>query len=68
VAVDPDLGELAVELRAPGTAVPPRQLVDDQPADVVPVARVLAARVAKPCDEEIERGSVAARPQAPQGF
>ena len=54
-AVDADLGELAGELRLERAVVAPRQLVDDQPADVVPVARVLAARVAEADDEKIER-------------
>ena len=63
MAVDPDLGELAVELAAPRAAVPARELVDDQPADVVAVARVLAARVAEADDEQVERGAVSARPE-----
>jgi hypothetical protein len=68
VSVDPDLGELAVELRAPGTAVPPSELVDDQPAQVVAIARVLPARVAEPYDEQVERGSVSTRPEPHQRF
>src|SRR5438270_253111 len=51
-AVDVDLGELPGELRAPRAAVPPRELVDDEIAGVVPVARVLAARVPQARDEE----------------
>ena len=54
-AVEPDLGELAGELRLERAVVTPRQLVDDHPADVVPVVDVLAAGVAEADDEEIER-------------
>ena len=64
VAVDADLREPAVELRAPGAVVAARELVDDQPADVVPVARVLAAGIAEARDEQVERGAVPARPEA----
>ena len=63
VAVDADLGELAVELAAPRAVVPAGELVDDHPADVVPVARVLATGVAEARDEQVERGAVAPRPQ-----
>ena len=63
MAVDAHLREPAVELRAPLPVVPPRELVDDEPADVVPVARVLAAGVAEPRDEQVVRGAVAARPE-----
>jgi len=35
--------------------VPARKLVDDQPAGVVAVALVLAARVAEADDQEVER-------------
>ncbi len=63
VPVDPHLREPAVELRAPGAVVAPRELVDDEPADVVPVSRVLAAGVAEPRDEQVVRGAVATRPQ-----
>jgi hypothetical protein len=52
---EPDLAELAGELRAERAVVPACQLVDDHPAGVVPVARVLAARIAETDDEEIER-------------
>ena len=44
VLVDADVGEPARELAAPRAAVPPGELVDDHEADVVAVARVLAAR------------------------
>ena len=46
---------LSVELGPPRRAVPARELVDDHPADVVPVPRVLAARIAEPDDEQVER-------------
>ena len=39
---------------APRAGVPPRELVDDHPADVVPVPRVLAARVPQADDESKE--------------
>jgi hypothetical protein len=48
---DARLRDAAVELRLPGAAVPPRQLVDDHPAGVVPVALVPAARVPEARDE-----------------
>ena len=35
--------------------VPPRELVDDHPADVVPVALVTRAGVAEARDEQVER-------------
>jgi hypothetical protein len=54
VALEPDLGNTPRELRAPGAAVPPRKLVDDQRADVVAVARVLAARVPEPDHQQVE--------------
>ena len=64
-AVDADLGEPAGELRLERAVVPPRELVDDHPADVVPVARMFAARVAETDDEEIERrGAVAPTEEA----
>ena len=63
MAVDADLGEPAVELRAPGAVVAAGELVDDHPADVVPVARVLPPRVAETGDEQVERGAVAPRPE-----
>ena len=66
--VDPDLGELAVELAAPRAAVPARELLDDHEADVVAVARVLAARVAEPDDEQVERrGAFAPSPGQAHG-
>ena len=63
MAVDADLGQPAVELRPPLAVVPPRELVDDEPADVVPVARVLAPGVAEAGDEQVVRGAVTARPE-----
>ena len=54
-AVDADLGELPGELRLERAVVTAGELVDDHPADVVPVARVLATRVAETDDQEIER-------------
>ena len=53
--VDPHLRELAGELRAERPVVSPGELVDDHPAGVVTVARVLAAGVAETDDEQIER-------------
>ena len=47
VLVEPQLGELTVELRAPRRAVSARELVDDHRADVVPVARVLTSGIAE---------------------
>src|SRR5206468_11392842 len=68
MAVDPYLGELTRELRAPRAAVSARELVDDHLADVVAVARVLAARVAETDDEQVERGvAIAAAPGQPHG-
>src|SRR5207237_7702012 len=52
---DAQLGEPAGELRAERAAVAPRQLVGDEPADVVPRPLVLAARVAEAHDEQVER-------------
>ena len=52
---EPHLGQRTGELRAPGAAVPARQLVDDQPAGVVPRLLVLAAGIAEPRDEQVER-------------
>jgi hypothetical protein len=37
--------------------VPARELVHDHRADVVAVAFVLAARIAQPDDEQVERGA-----------
>ena len=54
-AADAHLGELTGELGAEGAVVAPRELVDDHPAGVVPVARVLAAGVAEADDEQIQR-------------
>src|SRR5439155_4664043 len=48
VSVDANFGELARELAAPRAAGAPRELVDDHPADVVPVSDVRAAGVAEP--------------------
>ena len=52
---EPHLRERAGELRAPGAAVPPRQLVEHQPARVVTGPLVLAARVAEARDQQIQR-------------
>src|SRR5581483_10589267 len=54
-AADPQLRQLAAELGAEGDAVAPGQLVDDHPADVVPVTFVLPARVAEADHEQVER-------------
>src|SRR5207237_8030075 len=62
VSVETDLRELSGELRAPCAAVPARELVDDEIADVVAVARVLAARVPEPDDEQVERRPLPAGP------
>src|SRR5690242_12363948 len=66
VPVDADLGQLPVELRLPRAAVPARELLDDHPADVVPVARVLTARVAEADDEKVQGRAFAARPKPHQ--
>ena len=50
--VDVDLGQPAAELRLPRAGVPTRELVHDHVAGVVPVPRVLAARIAQARDEE----------------
>ena len=53
---------------APRAVVPPRELLDDHVADVVAVARVLAARVAEPDDEQVERrGAFAPSPGQAHG-
>ena len=52
---EPNLGDSARELGAPGTAVPARELVRDHRARVVTVALVLAARIAQPDHEQVER-------------
>ena len=54
LAADADLRHLAGELRAPRAVVTARELVDDHPAGVVPVAGVLAARVPQ-ADDEVAR-------------
>src|SRR5262249_31076186 len=56
VAVDPDVGELPRELALPGRMVSKRELVDDHMADVVAVVGVLAAGIAEPDDQQVERG------------
>src|SRR5439155_15798850 len=44
-----------------------RELLDNQPADVVAMARVLAAGIAEPDDEQIERrGAFASTPRKAQ--
>ena len=68
MAVDAHLGELPRELRAEGGAVPARELVDDHPADVVPVALVLAARVSEAHDEQFERRGLLAPTEEPHGL
>ena len=50
-----DLRELTGELASEAAVATTCELVDDHPADVVPVARVLAARVAEADDEQVER-------------
>src|SRR5207253_4292928 len=66
VAVEADLREPAGELALPGCAVPTRELLDDHPADVVPVAGVFATRIAEADDEQLERrGPVASPPRQP---
>ena len=62
---DADLGQLAGELGAEGAVVAPRQLVDDHPPRVVPVARVLAARVAETDDEQVQRRGALAPTKEP---
>src|SRR5439155_10285480 len=52
---EPDLRKRSGELRAPGAAVAPGQLLEDHPAGVVPRALVLAARIAEPGDEQVQR-------------
>ena len=54
MAVDAHLGELAVELASPRAVVPACELVDDEPPDVVPVARVLPSGIAETDDEQVE--------------
>ena len=54
-AVEADLPQRAVELRAPGPAVAPRELVEHEPARVVTRALVLAARVAEARDQQVQR-------------
>src|SRR2546423_15462455 len=55
--VEPNLGELAGELRAPAAVEPSRELVHHHPADVVAVALVLAPGVSQPDDEQVEGGA-----------
>src|SRR6478752_9622547 len=64
VALEPDLRDPPRELRAPGTTVPARELVGNHRPDVVAIALVLAARIAQPDDEQVERGAHALRPGA----
>ena len=64
MAVEAHLRELAVELALPRRAVTARELVDDHPADVVPVPGVFAPGIAEADDEQIERrGAVASTPR-----
>src|SRR6266511_3449970 len=61
---EPHFYEPAAELRAPRAAVPAYELVHDEPADVVAVARVLAPGVAESRDEQVERrGALAPAPE-----
>ena len=55
VIVDPNVRDAAVELGSKGRRVPPPELVDDHPADVVPVTLVARARIAEARDEQLER-------------
>ena len=66
--LDADLGEPAAELPLERALVPARQLVDDHPADVVPVRRMLAAGVAEACDEQVERRGRVAPTEEAQGY
>src|SRR5438552_18086772 len=69
MTVEPNLCKAAVELAAPRRPVATCQLVEDHPADVVPVAGVFASRVAKPDDEQIERrGALAPAPRQTQAI
>ena len=55
------------ELRAPRAALPPRELVEDEPAQVVARALVLATRVAETRDQQVERrGALAPTKKAHQ--
>ena len=64
MAVEPDLCQAAVELRAPRPAVPARELVHHHPAGVVARLRVVAAGIAEPDDEQVERrGPLAPAPR-----
>src|SRR4051812_35200243 len=68
MAVEANLGETAVELRAPGGTVPAGELVHDQGADVVTGALVLAPGIAEADDEQIERrGAFAPAPGQTHG-
>src|SRR5207302_4447856 len=52
-----------------GSAVPAGELVRDHVADVVPVARVLAAGIAEADDEQVERrGAFAPPPRQAHGL
>ena len=55
VAVDPNLGDAAVELAAPRPAVPACELVDHHVPDVVAIPGVLSARVPQSHDQQVER-------------
>src|SRR5919201_5527224 len=62
---EPDLRCRPGELRAPRAPMPARELVQHEPAGVVARALVVAARVAQPRDEQIERrGPLAPTKQA----
>src|SRR5919109_5098063 len=65
--VEPRLGQLARELPSEGPAVAPRQLVDDEPADVVARALLVAAGVAPGWGEAVERRGALAPTQQSHG-
>ena len=67
-AVEAHLGEPAAELALERAVVTARELVDDHPADVVPVTLVLAARVSEPDDEQVERRGRLAPTEERQGL
>src|SRR5215211_6811708 len=61
--VDARLREAARELGAERAAVPARQLVGDEPADVVPRPLVLVAGIAETGDKQVERRGLLAPTQ-----
>src|SRR5581483_1594853 len=62
-----NLGQAAGELGAPRPSVPARELVDDHPPRVVPRTGVLAAGVAEPRDEQVERRGILAPTEEAHG-